>query len=134
MEIDLYSVCTGNAKKIETVKLKNQRLIHSIKPKIEIKDIGDLNVLKPKYKYEIDKSLKPLFKEKLNAKILYHDLNRESFEDASIAYTKLHWHQKIQISWQFGNCWIQKPNNIMWIINIIVAILAVIFAAKAIKN
>ena len=133
MKIKLYTICSGNAEYKDAATLKNQRIILSNRPNIEIKNIRDLYVLRSKYTYEYDKSLKSLFKEKLNTIILYNFLDQESLESPLIAYTNLNWYQKIRISWQFGKCWIQNSNNIMWFINIMVAILAVIFAAKAIR-
>ncbi len=71
----------------------------------------------------------------INAKITYIDTGVEILKQGqglrSIeCYTHLSYLQKIKNSYYFNRLWIQQTSNIMWIINILVAILACLTALK----
>jgi len=47
--------------------------------------------------------------------------------------TPNNFYQKQKLLWMYGKHWFQDKNNIMWIVNVVVAILAIIAALAAIK-
>jgi hypothetical protein len=60
-------------------------------------------------------------KGKINTKISYQKSNI-----SLDYYTHLSWQQRWTVNKWFGNLWLQKNSNIMWIINVLVAIGAII--------
>ena len=132
MRIELFNTCSGKAKFEGKATLKNKRIKLDNAPKINIKNINDLFLTNSRYHYEFNFTLEKLFKERLNTQIKYNSIKNDNPDiNPIISYARLNWFKRIQIKWQFNNCWIQDQNNIMWIINIIVAIIAIIFAAKS---
>jgi hypothetical protein len=67
----------------------------------------------------IEKNNKPIDKV-INTKITYSKL----YESDNL-YTYLTSLQRIRLSYNFKNLWFQKSSNLMWIINILVAIMAI---------
>ncbi|RLD44809.1 MAG: hypothetical protein DRI89_02665 [Bacteroidetes bacterium] len=62
---------------------------------------------------------------KLNTKITYENSSGNK-SSAQVCYTYLTRYNKIINSWNFRKLWIQQSSNITWIINILVALLAII--------
>ena len=64
-------------------------------------------------------------KGKINTEIEY---KHPETQFKSEYYTRLNSIQKVKNSFIFNKLWIQQPNNIMWIVNILIAILVCIVA------
>lgn len=71
-------------------------------------------------KISIEKNNKPIDKF-INTKITYSSL----FESYNL-FTYLTCLQRLRLSYNFKNLWVQKSSNWMWVINILVAIMAIV--------
>lgn len=74
--------------------------------------------------FDIWISIKGNKKRKLNTKISY-EIRTLNINTNQICYTYLTSRQKFIISLRFNRLWIQNSTNIMWIINILIALLAI---------
>ncbi len=132
----LYSIYNLDGK-IEINKLHNAKIVGKT---LFISQLQDheafLNEYSFKYSYNIpfDKEIPESGKnkQKFNTRITYKgSRNNQTFDQ--ICYTHLAFHHKIINSFNFNRLWIQQSSNIMWIINVLVALLAIFAAFNAYK-
>ncbi len=131
---DLYTITCSNGKitanKLHKAQIiKKSLIISGLIDGINISDDDFYNEYSFDYSYNIpfDKQV-PIKGKKdkdLNTKITYKvSIGDEPFEQ--ICYTYFNRYQRIRNSRNFKRRWIQQANSIMWIINIVIALLAVI--------
>lgn len=133
IECELFSIYNSEGEK-KTNKLHNAIIIgkslftSKTQGAVMINDNLFLNEYSFEYSYNIpfDKNIPINGKKekKVNTKITYEFSENE----LQVCYTHFTCFQKFINSWNFRRSWIQQPSNIMWIINILVAILAVLAA------
>lgn len=136
--IVLYRVIRKNDKfKLEhfgTAILNRQTLIFFINGQVGINEKEYL------FNYSLDFPYKYLDFEfdngslKINCRLTYNDfdINKEIKENNLYCY--LSFAQRIKIKYFFKNLWFQNPSNIMWLINIIIALIASLSAMFLIIN
>ncbi|PLX00413.1 MAG: hypothetical protein C0593_00960, partial [Marinilabiliales bacterium] len=127
MKIKLYSLKAGKAELSQEITVKKGRITDPSQIQIAIASYQDLCNSKSLIEYTYDIGLIPLSYEKINTIMDYQFLleERKDRKDAQVAYARLNFLQRIRFSTQFNNCWLQKNENVMWLINIAVAALAV---------
>ena len=81
------------------------------------------------YSYDVPYDAKVPFgktTKRINVRICYKDTENDNIEYIRFAYlTKI---QKLKNSFHFKNLWIQQTQNVMWLINMIILVLASVAA------
>jgi len=65
---------------------------------------------------------------RLNVKIIYSESTFEGKEISHTYYSHLSFFNKITNSFYFNKLWVQQTQNIMWLVNMIILVLACIAA------
>lgn len=78
------------------------------------------------FDFERDNTYSNYTKERLNTKIIiYHSDGKEKSE----LYARINNFDYLKLSFRFNKLWIQKSENVMWAINIFVAILSIVISS-----
>lgn len=88
------------------------------------------------FNYEFDNSFKKEFsKLNLNHKIIIYHSHEDDASDISgtVGYVHLSIIQRIKLGWTFQRNWLQKPENIRWLISIPISILTAYITAKLVS-
>ncbi len=134
IKCDLYSVSNSNGKivynKLHDAKIIGKNLfISQLQENLTSSDESFFNEYSFNYSYNIPFNKKIPGKgkkeQKLNTKITYEGSTGDK-PFIQICYTHLTCRHKIINSLRFKRLWMQQPSSIMWIINILVAILAIL--------
>lgn len=150
MEIELFSIknkldadngfrkeCVGI--KLEIAKIAGKQLVVSVLNKNLFKP--DYNNFYSKYPftckfdipYEVEVELYNGKKRNLNTEIIYTEYTDGGDDLEHKAYAYLTWVQRINEKLKRKQLWIQQSSNIMWIVNVLVAILAILAAISTVK-
>jgi hypothetical protein len=130
---DLYTVTNSDGKILANKLYSAQIIGKSLIIGLIVKDHNTHGTFYNEYLFEYSYNipfnkkvtLKGKKEKQLNTKITYKGLvNNSPFEQ--ICYTSLNGYQRIINSYNFRRLWIQQSNSIMWIINLLVAILAIL--------
>jgi hypothetical protein len=143
IQTDLYRVGFAqnklNIKKAETCVINRKTLI--ILP--EAKKVGDYETNDPIIKYlteETEHSFEYSYSvpfsvisndpkaKRLNVKIIYSESTFDGKEISYTYYSHLSFLNKIINSFHFNKLWLQQTQNIMWLVNMIILVLACIAA------
>ncbi len=143
MKIKLYQGVNEDTNKEDLVYREFEiigRMIHYLQlPEYNINPEYDVSGFYERrfFKYEYDNSYKWEFGSlKLNYKLTIYNLYEGEGEyiTGDIGYVHLNIINRIQLGWIFQQNWLQKPENIKWLISIPISILTAYITTKIAKQ